>query len=45
MPLAIAQAATAEAHRRGKLVFAHPSIVEGAEIVIRGHVDVLAARI
>jgi imidazolonepropionase-like amidohydrolase len=42
MPLAIVQAATAEAHRKGKLVFAHPSIVEGAEIVIRGHVDVLA---
>jgi imidazolonepropionase-like amidohydrolase len=42
MPLAIVQAATAEAHRKRKLVFAHPSIVEGAEIVIRGHVDVLA---
>jgi imidazolonepropionase-like amidohydrolase len=42
MPLAIVQAATAEAHRKGKLVFAHPSIVEGAEIVIGGHVDVLA---
>lgn len=42
MPLAMVQAATAEAHRKGKLVFAHPSIVEGAEIVIRGHVDVLA---
>jgi hypothetical protein len=42
MPLAIVQAATAEAHRNGKLVFAHPSIVEGGEIVIRGHVDVLA---
>jgi imidazolonepropionase-like amidohydrolase len=42
MPLAIVQAATAEAHRKGKLVFAHPSTVEGAELVIRGHVDVLA---
>ncbi len=42
MPLAIVQAANAEAHRKGKLVFAHPSIVEGVEIVIRGHVDVLA---
>jgi imidazolonepropionase-like amidohydrolase len=42
MPLAIVQAATAEAHRKGKLVFAHPSLVEGAGIVIRGHVDVLA---
>src|ERR1700739_2175487 len=38
----IVQAATAEAHRKGKLVFAHPSLVEGAELVIRGHVDVLA---
>jgi imidazolonepropionase-like amidohydrolase len=42
MPLAIVQAITAEAHRKGKLVFAHPSLVEGAELVIRGHVDVLA---
>jgi imidazolonepropionase-like amidohydrolase len=42
MPLAIVQAITAEAHRKEKLVFAHPSLVEGAELVIRGHVDVLA---
>jgi imidazolonepropionase-like amidohydrolase len=42
MALAIVQAATAEAHHKGKLVFAHPSTVEGAELVIRGHVDVLA---
>jgi imidazolonepropionase-like amidohydrolase len=42
MPLAIVQAITAEAHRKAKLVFAHPSLVEGAELVIRGHVDVLA---
>jgi imidazolonepropionase-like amidohydrolase len=42
MPLAIVQAITAEAHRKGKVVFAHPSLVEGAELVIRGHVDVLA---
>jgi len=42
MPLAIVQAITAEAHRKGKLVLAHPSLVEGAELVIRGHVDVLA---
>ena len=42
MPLAIVQAITEEAHRQGKLVFAHPSLVEGAELVIRGHVDVLA---
>jgi imidazolonepropionase-like amidohydrolase len=42
MSLDILQAATAEAHRKGKLVFAHPSTVEGAELVIRSHVDVLA---
>ena len=42
MPLAVVQAITAEAHRKGKLVFAHPSLVEGAELVIRGQVDVLA---
>jgi len=42
MPLAIVQAVTAEAHRKGKLVFAHPSLVEGAELVLRGHVDLLA---
>jgi imidazolonepropionase-like amidohydrolase len=42
MPPAIVQAATAEAHRKGKLVFAHPSTVAGAELVILGHVDVLA---
>jgi len=42
MSLGILHAATAEAHRKGKLVFAHPSLVEGAELVIRGHVDVLA---
>jgi imidazolonepropionase-like amidohydrolase len=42
MSLAIVQAATAEAHRKGKLVFAHPSTIEGVELVLRGHVDVLA---
>lgn len=42
MELPIVQAATAEAHRKGKLVFAHPSTNEGVEIVLRGNVDVLA---
>jgi imidazolonepropionase-like amidohydrolase len=42
MSLGIVQAATSEAHRKGKLVFAHPSTIEGVELVLRGHVDVLA---
>jgi imidazolonepropionase-like amidohydrolase len=42
MPLGVVKAATEEAHRKGKLVFAHPSTTEGVELVIAGHVDVLA---
>jgi imidazolonepropionase-like amidohydrolase len=42
MSLQVVQAATAEAHRKGKLVFAHPSTNEGVELVLQGHVDVLA---
>jgi imidazolonepropionase-like amidohydrolase len=42
MSLPIVQAATAEAHRKGKLVFAHPSTNEGLELVLQGNVDVLA---
>jgi imidazolonepropionase-like amidohydrolase len=42
MPLAVVKAATEEAHRKGKLVFAHPSTMEGVELVLAGHVDVLA---
>jgi imidazolonepropionase-like amidohydrolase len=42
MPLAIASAAVAEAHRRGKLVFTHPSNVEGLEVALAARVDVLA---
>ncbi len=42
MPLSIVQAATAEAHRKGKLVFAHPSTIEGVKLVLDGHVDILA---
>jgi imidazolonepropionase-like amidohydrolase len=42
MKLSIVKAATNEAHRLGKLVFAHPSTTEGLLLVIDGHVDVLA---
>ena len=42
MPLSVVQAATAEAHRKGKLVFAHPSTIEGVNLVLDGHVDILA---
>jgi len=42
MPVAIAQAAVAEAHRRGIPVFAHPSNSEGATIAVEAGVDVLA---
>lgn len=42
MPLSVVQAATTEAHRKGKLVFAHPSTIEGVELVLAGHVDILA---
>jgi imidazolonepropionase-like amidohydrolase len=42
MPLPVLKAATNEAHRKGKLVFAHPSTMEGLELVLAGHVDVLA---
>lgn len=38
----IVEAATAEAHRKGKLVFAHPSTIEGVQLVLQAHVDVLA---
>jgi imidazolonepropionase-like amidohydrolase len=42
MPLSVVQAATAEAHRKGRLVFAHPSTIEGVNLVLAGHVDILA---
>ena len=42
MPDVIARAAVSEAHRHGRLVFAHPSSVEGLKIAIRGGADVLA---
>jgi imidazolonepropionase-like amidohydrolase len=40
--LDIVQAAVNEAHLKGKLVFAHPSTIQGVELVLKGHVDVLA---
>ena len=42
MRLDIVKAAVDEAHRKGRLVFAHPSTIEGVELVLKGHVDVLA---
>ncbi|HEV2289242.1 MAG TPA: amidohydrolase family protein [Candidatus Acidoferrales bacterium] len=42
MPLDVAEAAVAEAHKHGKLVWAHPSNVAGFQIALQAHVDVLA---
>jgi imidazolonepropionase-like amidohydrolase len=42
MPLDIAKAIVAEAHRAGKPVFAHPSNQEGVEVAIQSGVDILA---
>ncbi len=42
MPVTIASAAVAEAHRRGKLVFTHPSNIAGLEVALDAGVDVLA---
>lgn len=42
MPVDLATAAVAEAHRRGKLVFTHPSNVAGLEVALAAKVDVLA---
>lgn len=42
MPLELAQAIVAEAHRLGKPVFAHVSNNEGIEVAVRSGVDVLA---
>lgn len=41
MPVEIAQAAAKAAHRRGKLVFAHPSNMEGIQVSLQSGVDVL----
>lgn len=42
MPVPVASAAVAEAHRQGKLVFTHPSNVAGLEVALDARVDVLA---
>jgi len=42
MPPEVAKAAVDEAHKKGKLVFAHPSNVEGFQIALDANVDVLA---
>jgi imidazolonepropionase-like amidohydrolase len=42
MPVEVAKAAVEEAHRRGVLVFTHPSNVPGLEVALEAHLDVLA---
>jgi imidazolonepropionase-like amidohydrolase len=42
MPRDVAAAAVAEAHSRGKLVFAHPGTVAGLDVALEARVDVLA---
>jgi imidazolonepropionase-like amidohydrolase len=42
MPQDVATAAVAEAHKRGKLAFSHPSNLEGLTIAMNAGVDVLA---
>jgi imidazolonepropionase-like amidohydrolase len=42
MPVEIVRAAVEAAHRRGRLVFAHPSNSAGARAALEGGVDVLA---
>jgi imidazolonepropionase-like amidohydrolase len=42
MPVPIVRAATDEAHRRGRIVLAHPSSSAGARAALEGGVDVLA---
>lgn len=42
MPLDVAKAAVDEAHKNGKLAFAHPSNVAGFQVALQAHVDVLA---
>jgi imidazolonepropionase-like amidohydrolase len=42
MPLDIARAVVAEAHRRGKPAFAHPSNLAGLNVSIESGVDILA---
>jgi imidazolonepropionase-like amidohydrolase len=42
MPREVAIAATAEAHRRGKMVFTHATNLKGLEIALDAKVDILA---
>lgn len=42
MDLEVARAAVNEAHRLGKLVFCHPSNIEGIKVALNSGVDVLA---
>ena len=42
MPLDVATAAVAEAHRLGRLAFTHPSNVAGLEVALAARVDILA---
>lgn len=42
LPLAIAKAAVAEAHRHGLAVFSHPQNIDGVNVAIASGVDVLA---
>ena len=42
MLLPVVQAVTTEAHRQGRLVFAHPQTLEGVQLALDGGVDVLA---
>jgi imidazolonepropionase-like amidohydrolase len=42
MPVDVAAAATAEAHRHGRLVFTHASSLAGLESALPAHVDVVA---
>jgi imidazolonepropionase-like amidohydrolase len=41
MDVGIVLAATTEAHRMGKLVVVHPSNINGVELALAGHVDIL----
>jgi imidazolonepropionase-like amidohydrolase len=42
MPIEIARAAVKTAHQQGKLVFTHPSNIEGIKLALAADVDVLA---
>jgi imidazolonepropionase-like amidohydrolase len=42
MPLPVVRAATAEAHRHGRLVVSHPTNAGGLEAALAGGVDILA---